>query len=325
MYCPAADKCSWTCSWILETRSSCPALLYINYLIPVVGLSLVGLTLNGAPSLLSGKSVLSVFEFNSVILKSLFGDFDVLLLKADESFKLGLSVSESAVLVWQVVWEDGVVLGLFLLNLVELDLVGNEVLSELSDQFSNSLDGLEVNLWAWSDLSKGGDDGFQEGLFAWESIEFLVDGFESSLDLSEWGSELKVLNNLGSFVDGNEESIKFSVLSDIGGVLALSGGLFSGSSCFVVCDILGGLSDVDFSLLKSLSWVVSQLLVGSDLSSVIGDVVLKIDGNLNYFDDILLCHKQLGQFCWRCRGLFDRRWCRWQFGWEEEQLRLQGP
>ena len=62
-----------------------------------------------------------------------------------------------------------------------------------------------------------------------------------------------MLNNLGSFINGNEVSIKLSILSDERGVLTLSGVLFSGSGSLVVCNVLGDLSDVDFSLLKSLS------------------------------------------------------------------------
>ena len=162
MYCPAAERCSWTCSWILETRSSCEALSYVLMgWIPVVWLSVISLTLDGAPSLLSGKTIFGVLELDGVVLKVLFGDFDVFLLETDVVLKLSLPLGESAVLVGQVVWENGVVLGLLLLDLVKLDLVGNKVLSELSDQFSDLLDGLEVNLGVWGELSKSGDDGLK--------------------------------------------------------------------------------------------------------------------------------------------------------------------
>jgi hypothetical protein len=93
---------------------------------------------------------------------------------------------------------------------------------------------------------------------------------------------LEVLDDLGGLINGFDGGFVLSLLADPNVVLGVTGVLLTSVGGFVVCNILDGLADIDFSLLKGLSRVVSQLGVGDDLGFVVVDVVLEVNGDLKH-------------------------------------------
>jgi hypothetical protein len=72
-------------------------------------------------------------------------------------------------------------------------------------------------------LSEGADQGLEEGVLTVgeSSLDFLESGF----NLRECNTGLKVLNDLGGFIDGFNLIDVFSILLFPGGVLCFSGKL----------------------------------------------------------------------------------------------------
>jgi hypothetical protein len=89
-----------------------------------------------------------------------------------------------------------------------------------------------------------------------------------------------MLDELGGIINGFNSFSMLGILSGPGVVLVITGGLFSDSGGLVVFAIRNGLSKGVFSINTGLSGVISQLGIGSNLSSVIVHVVIKILSNL---------------------------------------------
>jgi len=66
----------------------------------------------------------------------------------------------------------------------------------------------------------------------------------------------------------------FTIFSNPGGMLVVSGGVFSGIKSFVAFNILNSFSEVLFGLIKSSDSVVSQLGVSTNLGKVVVDVII---------------------------------------------------
>jgi hypothetical protein len=110
-----------------------------------------------------------------------------------------------------------------------------------------------------------------------DGLELLEDDVVLGLELSEWGTELEVLDHLGTIIDGLEGFIVLSILMFPDGLLSISGVLFSGLEWFVIFDILNGLSEIVFWSSKSLYGIITEEGVGSTLSIMVLDIVIEVN------------------------------------------------
>lgn len=110
--------------------------------------------------------------------------------------------------------------------------------------------------------------------------ESLVEAVEFGANLSEGGTEGKVLDELGSIIDGFDHVVDGSNLSDKGVVLILAGGLFTSVGGSVVLNVGNGDSDVLLRLGESLDGVVSELGVGLDLVVVVVNLLVEVVDDL---------------------------------------------
>jgi len=85
-----------------------------------------------------------------------------------------------------------------------------------------------------------------------------------------------VLNDLGSFVDGFDLLVVFSILVNPGLVLLFSESLFRGEGVLVVLDVLGNNSNFLFGFSEGVGGVLSQFGEGDDLSLVVSDGLLEV-------------------------------------------------
>ncbi len=89
-----------------------------------------------------------------------------------------------------------------------------------------------------------------------------------------------MLDELDTIINSGQSVIVFTILSDPGGVLIISGGLFSCIESFISFNILDSFSKVLFGLVKSSNSVVSQFSVGTLLGNMVVDVSIQIKSDL---------------------------------------------
>jgi len=90
---------------------------------------------------------------------------------------------------------------------------------------------------------------------------------------------LEVLDELDAIVNGGKSVVVFTILSDPGFVLGISGGLLSGIESLISLSVLDGLSEVGFGSGQSGDGVVSQFSVSALLGDVVVDVGVQIHEN----------------------------------------------
>jgi hypothetical protein len=89
-----------------------------------------------------------------------------------------------------------------------------------------------------------------------------------------------VLDELDAIINGGKSVIMFTVFSDPGFVLRISGGLFPGIKGLISLSVLDGLSEVGFGRCQCGDSVVPQLGVSALLGDVVVDVGVQIKKNL---------------------------------------------
>jgi hypothetical protein len=89
-----------------------------------------------------------------------------------------------------------------------------------------------------------------------------------------------VLNQLNSIINGGQSIIVFTIFSNPGIMLSISGSFFSSIKSFVSLDVLDSLSEVSFSISESCNGVISQFGVSSLFSNMVVDVGVQIKEDL---------------------------------------------
>jgi hypothetical protein len=165
---------------------------------PLTGLSLVDVGLLVAPGLLVGKSFLAVLLLKGVDFKELFSSFDGFLVLRDGGLELLLSVNKSGVLVGQVSREFHPVVSLSLFRLLKNVSGFDKLLSELTQQLGDLLDGFGVDVGG--QFSQGCNDGLEQGLVGCVFLKLLLDGIVAGLNLCESGSHAQMVDELYSII-----------------------------------------------------------------------------------------------------------------------------
>jgi len=107
-----------------------------------------------------------------------------------------------------------------------------------------------------------------------------LDLFKSALDLRKSNTSLKVLDNLGSFINSFNLVNVLSILLFPSGVLLFTKSTFRSKAVFVLFNILGDLSNFLFSFFKSFNSILSELCGGNNLGLVIGNLLFHISDEL---------------------------------------------
>jgi len=240
------------------------------------GLFFITFCLIFTPNVLDSQCFSFIFKSKSMVFKGLDCSGDGFLIGYNGIFKVGLTFNESLVFVLKVLALSNPIGSLSLFSVLEEVSGLNELLSNLTEEIKDLDDGLVINLG--SKLSEGTDQGLEEGVFTFS--KFSLDLFKSALDLGESNTSLKVLNDLGSFINSFNLVNVLSILFNPGLVLLSTEGIFRSIAIFVLFNILGDLSNFLFSFFKGFNGILSELGGGNNLALVISNLLFHISDEL---------------------------------------------